>query len=131
QVLAYNGSAFHNRNDTVVNVKDFGATGDGSTDDRTAIQAAITAAAGRTVYFPKPSVTYKLTGTVTISSSTTLKGDEATLQRTGATSDMLAISSASDIRIDGLRFVGDYTSGGLNGDAALGVVDSSRVTITN
>ena len=43
----------------VFNVKDYGAVGDGSTDDTTAIQAAITAAqtaGGGTIYFP--SATY-------------------------------------------------------------------------
>lgn len=36
----------------LLNVKDFGATGDGSTNDATAVQAAIDAAAGRPIYFP-------------------------------------------------------------------------------
>ena len=36
----------------VVSVKDFGDVGDGSTDDTTAIQNAIAAANGNTVYFP-------------------------------------------------------------------------------
>jgi polygalacturonase len=35
-----------------VNVKDFGATGDGSTDDTSAIQAAVTAAANKSLYIP-------------------------------------------------------------------------------
>jgi hypothetical protein len=40
----------------VINVKDFGATGNGTTDDTAAIQAAITAApAGAAIYFPKGS----------------------------------------------------------------------------
>ena len=49
-----------------VNVLDYGAVGDGTTDDTTAIQAAITAAAnsGQSVFFPNG--TYRVTSTITI-----------------------------------------------------------------
>ena len=53
-----------------VSVKDFGAVGDGVTDDTTAIQAALNAGAIEVVF---PSGTYKTTG-VTVSSSSTLAG---------------------------------------------------------
>lgn len=46
----------------VVNVKDFGAVGNGTTDDTVAIKAAV--AAGGTVYFPPG--TYRVSGTSTI-----------------------------------------------------------------
>jgi hypothetical protein len=46
-----------------VSVKDFGAVGDGVADDTAAIQAAITAADGRTVLLP--AGTYKITSTLT------------------------------------------------------------------
>ena len=36
----------------IISVKDFGATGDGSTDDSTAIQNAIISTIGKTLYFP-------------------------------------------------------------------------------
>ena len=42
-----------------VSVLDFGAKGDGTTDDRTAIQAALTAS--KSVYFPTPSVSRAMT----------------------------------------------------------------------
>ena len=59
-----------------VSVKDFGAVGDGSTDDTVAIQNAINYAGtvnGATVYFP--TGTYKVTSTLTIRDYVTLKGD--------------------------------------------------------
>lgn len=50
---------------TVVNVRDFGAKADGSTDDTTAIQNALNAVSskGGTLYFPVG--TYKITSTIT------------------------------------------------------------------
>jgi len=45
-----------------VSVKDFGATGDGVTDDTAALQAAITACPGRVLFFPNG--TYKFTQTL-------------------------------------------------------------------
>jgi len=41
-----------NRFADVVNVKDFGAVGDGITDDTVAIQSAIALASGKSIYFP-------------------------------------------------------------------------------
>ena len=59
------GAVHRTLNDTlsdIYSVKDFGATGDGSTDDRAAIQAAITAAqaTGGTVYIPEGEYKIKL-----------------------------------------------------------------------
>ena len=45
--------------DDEINVKEYGAVGDGSTDDTAAIQAAIDAAeTGTTIYFPEPADAY-------------------------------------------------------------------------
>ena len=55
-IIAANTTAarsLENRFADVVNVKDFGAVGDGVTDDTSAIQNAIQSANGASVYFPK------------------------------------------------------------------------------
>jgi len=53
-----------NRFADVVNVKDFGAVGDGVADDTAAIQAAINAGGNRSIYIPQG--TYKVTDKITI-----------------------------------------------------------------
>jgi len=58
-----------------VSVKDFGAVGDGVTDDRLAIQAALNAS--RSVYFPTPTVSYYITDSVSPLANTTIFGDGA------------------------------------------------------
>ena len=63
-------------------VEDYGATGDGVTDDTVAIQAAIDAAdlsGGGTVYFP--AKTFVVTDAMTIGSNTTLWLDGCTIYR--------------------------------------------------
>ena len=60
-----------------VSVLDFGAVGDGATDDTAAIQAAINAvnaAGGGTVLFPDPSPAYRITAPINFFSFMTLQG---------------------------------------------------------
>lgn len=56
-----------------VNVKDFGATGDGVTDDTAALQAAFTAGGGGTIYLP--AGTYYITSSLPITNSTRILGE--------------------------------------------------------
>jgi parallel beta-helix repeat protein len=56
-----------------LSVKDFGATGDGATDDTTAIQNALNAGTGRSVYFP--AGTYRISTTLLVKTKTTLIGE--------------------------------------------------------
>lgn len=56
-----------------LSVKDFGATGDGVTDDTTALQNALNAGSGRSVYFP--AGTYRISTTLVVKTNTTLVGD--------------------------------------------------------
>ncbi len=70
------------------NVKQYGAVGDGSTDDTTAIAAAITAAsAGGVVFFP--------VGNYKISSPLTLNGANTALMGVGAGSTIIAAAGFS------------------------------------
>ena len=64
-----------------ISVKDFGAVGNGTTDDTAAIQAALTAGAGKTVIFPP--ATYK-TGALTAFDNTILNLSGATLNFSAA-----------------------------------------------
>lgn len=64
----------HNRliEGAVVNVQDFGAVGDGTTDDTAAIQAAFTEGSGKRVYVPKSSGSYVISSTLNLPESTEL-----------------------------------------------------------
>lgn len=69
----------HNQN--TINVLDYGAVGNGTTDDTAAIQAAATAcpAAGCTLYFP-PGYTFGVSGTALLKSNTHVLAYGATIK---------------------------------------------------
>lgn len=85
--------------DDYVDVKDFGATGNGSTDDTAAIQAAINSlsSTGGTVYLP--AGTYKVSSTLSWSyNNITLAGagkGATTISTYIASSDIISISAAA------------------------------------
>ena len=58
----------------VVNAKDYGALGDGKTDDTPAIQKALNAAAGKGGICFLPAGAYRIDGNLTVPESVTLKG---------------------------------------------------------
>ena len=97
---------------SVVNVKDFGATGDGSTDDTAAVQAAIDAvSSGGEVFFP--AGTYLVSNTLTVGSNVSLRGSSHTTAKivgdptpgTGIREQNLFYATGeSNIKVEGLRF---------------------------
>jgi hypothetical protein len=100
----------------VVSVKDFGAVGDGVTDDTAAIQAAVTA--GNTILFPAGN--YKVTSQISCTSGNWLVGEGA-----GET----FITAATDV--SPLLFedpsVSDYTGAGISKLTVRG--DGAAVTL--
>lgn len=104
---------------TVWDVRRFGATGNGATDDTAAIQFALTVAAGQTVYFPKPATAYKVTSTLTVSAGTTLLFDGATIRAGGAFATGLFSVAAANIRVTGSVVID------LNGNATPGFVGTA------
>jgi hypothetical protein len=88
----------------VVSVKDFGATGDGATDDTAAIQAAITYCTGakdRTLYFP--TGTYRCDSVIgTIGCSAIGEGlFNSVIEYTGTAADFLVFTTG---KYEGLQF---------------------------
>lgn len=111
-----------------VNVKDFGATGDGVTDDTAAIQAAIDSTVvpgiappytgmlgnGSIIYLPLG--TYRISQTITIPNATTIKGDGRNATRIrplpGFTGAMLTDKGhAGKIFIEDLRIDAAFPTG--------------------
>lgn len=98
----FNASHYYN-----VRNPDFGAAGDGVTNDTAAINAAISAVpAGGTLVFPPG--TYSTTGGHTISKAMRIEAEGATLLAPSGTSNILTISSTSNVRVYGLTIDGNY-----------------------
>lgn len=101
---------------SALNVLDFGATGDGTTDDTVAIQAAIDKAetTGNDVIFPAGTYLMK---TITIGDNVGLVGLRGATISVGVLSDYLiknkdTTNGNDDIRICGLKFEGNSATSG-------------------
>lgn len=110
------GSQWFGINGEVVNVKEFGAKGDGLTDDTAAIQAAINAlaSAGGEVFFP--AGTYVISSTLTASGPLRLAGVDpiSSVIKASTSARMFDSGGYDGIRIERLTFDGnDVAQGGV------------------
>jgi hypothetical protein len=106
------GRTVHQKFQETISVKDFGAVGDGVTDDTAAIQWAVNAAAGKSLYFP--GGTYIVSSVITLVSNTSLYGDQGvtTLKLKGivypsANVSIFVLSDITNVYIYGLTFDGN------------------------
>ncbi len=98
----------------VVSVKDFGAVGDGVADDRAAIQAAMTAAMGKTLFFPPGLYAMSSAGgtserqiVLTLTGNLRMVGDSATIKCTSSShrSHMIyLLAQGYDCAMEGITF---------------------------
>lgn len=118
----------------VANVKAYGATGDGTTDDTAACQCAFSAApaSGGIVYFPPGE--YYLSEPIEVGANMTIMGAGASsVLKSLVASEGCKLSVVGDnVTIQGLAFDGGYTSGGQQGDFGLiNITDASNVRISD
>jgi hypothetical protein len=120
-----------------VSVKDFGAVGDGVTDDTAAIQAAITAASvGDTINFDSKD-TYLINAQTTVNKRLHLRFNGAKIKEgSNLGVPLFLCTSFADGSIDGLTVEGAETPGTYAGASALTYVavqvnSSDRVRVSN
>lgn len=93
--------------DAPVNVKAYGAKGDGVTNDSAALVAALTAAAGGVLELPSGIFLIGTDAAITVPAKTTVRGagPGTILRKSSGTADVLSIS-ANDVTIEQLRIEG-------------------------
>jgi parallel beta-helix repeat protein len=102
------GNSPRSADDFVVNVRSFGARGDGNTDDTAAIALAMKQGAGKNVYFP--SGTYLISEPIHVPSDTTVLGNGgSSILKTDTTGVHLFVCKRSvGVTIRSLKFVGVF-----------------------
>ena len=111
-----------------ISVKDFGAVGNGVADDTAEIQAALTAGAGRSVYFP--GGTYLISATLTVPADTMVTGDGYGSVVFQNTREQNVFELNNNCTVQHLRLKGDgVSSGGVSFQKNNGIVAISKRNI--
>lgn len=99
----------------MISVKDFGAVGDGTTDDTAAFVAAL-ASGAMNVYVPYTANEYIITGALSIPRGVTLHGDAldqpGILCKTSVAGDIVFFSMTGYTQMENLRIYGDSSTSG-------------------
>lgn len=110
-----------------LNLKWFGAAGDGVTDDRLTIITAISASSGRSVYFP--AGTYYISSSINLNTSNVkFIGDENNLPTITSATYIITLASVSNVTFQNIKFLSSQTSTTEN---LLGSVYGLNVTLDN
>lgn len=107
-LVKYGDRTLESKLDEVVSVKDFGAVGDGVTDDYAAFAAALLAA--KRVYVPNPSVKYAISRPLVLDDDQQLIGESretCIIEKTTADLPSPALGTFSGTRA-GIAFTYDY-----------------------
>ena len=94
-----------------ISVLDFGATGDGTTDDTTAFTNALVSAAGKSLYVPDPATSYRITTTLSPAANTRIYGDGKASTRIKLDAATTLIELASGCVLEGLYLDGNQKVG--------------------
>jgi hypothetical protein len=114
----------------IVSVKDFGAVGDGITDDTTAVQDALASSTG--VYFPNG--TYKLTAAIELSEGQKIQGESRYSSQLYFVGDINGVVMAPYSAIDTLRIIGTSSMASTKGCVLFGattITPAYRSSVTN
>ncbi len=110
----------------VVSVKDFGATGDGTTDDTVAIQAAIDAAASLGAPVFVPGGTYKVTDALLLTDNQTLLGaGKSAILKAYANDKAIIRIKGSQVRLSGFLLT---TNSGVTGAIGIQVAPDNNAS---
>jgi hypothetical protein len=111
-----------------ISVKDFGAVGDGTTDDKAAVQAAIDACSNKTLVFPPG--TYLISGAtgLTISNPIYIKFDGNAKLLFNNNNATYIQTVANNVSIENIWIDGGSTSWTRTGNAAIRVKDNGAAT---
>jgi polygalacturonase len=127
------GRTVHQKLQETISVKDFGAVGDGVTDDTAAIQSAVNAAGGKALYFP--GGTYIVGEIITVLSNSSLYGDPGvttlklkTKTYAPANVSIFVLTNITNVYIYGLTFNGNKGNIGTTRNPINTVFQTTKVT---